>query len=85
MLSFTSQYADDDEYNDEPGTGPPAHRFLRRRRCRFNQRITCGLHLGAILELKAARRDSVAAQETFQIVQFLAGTGGLAEPAAEFL
>ena len=34
---------------------------------------------------KRAGRDSIAAQETFQIVQFLAGTGGLAQPAAEFL
>ena len=34
---------------------------------------------------KRAGRDSVAAQKTFQIVHFLAGTGGLAEPAAEFL
>ena len=34
---------------------------------------------------KRAGRDSIAAQKTFQIVQFLAGTGGLAEPAAEFL
>jgi hypothetical protein len=34
---------------------------------------------------KRAGRDSIAAQKTFQIVHFLAGTGGLAEPAAEFL
>jgi hypothetical protein len=34
---------------------------------------------------KRAGRDSIAAQETFQVVQFLAGTGGLAQPAAEFL
>ena len=50
-----------------------------------NHGIACGMHVGAILELKACRRDSIAAQKTFQIVHFLAGTGGLAEPAAEFL
>jgi len=50
----------------------------------------CNCNLAACVLVRSANsmragRDSIAAQKTFQIVQFLAGTGGLAEPAAEFL
>ena len=51
----------------------------------YDNKITCGKHLVRSSNSKRAGRDSIAAQETFQIVHFLAGAGELAEPAAEFL
>jgi hypothetical protein len=50
-----------------------------------NYKIPCGCILARSSNSKRAGRDSIAAQKTFQIVHFLAGAGGLAEPAAEFL
>ena len=85
MLSYDIA-ADDDDYNGELETGPPAHQFFATAPVPI---ATIRLFAACILvrssNSKRAGRDSIAAQETFQIVHFLARAGRLAEPAAQFL
>ena len=86
MLSFDITMRREIEYNGQLKTDPPAHHFFAPAPAPIaTMRLLAGCILVRFPNSKHAGRASIAAQKTFQIVHFLAGTGGLAEPAAELL